>query len=86
MKRDRIDVAGIAQIDRREALLRDVIRSGGRDRWSHLFSHGHKFPTVRSAVRDGYLTEFCAYKYEITDAGQWYIDSLAISPSQGETP
>lgn len=75
MKRDNIDAAIIAQINRQEALLRDVIRSGGKDRWSHLFSHGHKFPTVRSAVSRGYLKEISAYEYEVTPEGRWLVDS-----------
>jgi hypothetical protein len=79
MNRDYIDVAANAQIDRRERLLRDVIRSGGIDNWSHLHSHGHRFPTVKSAVLSGYLTETRAYHYEVTDAGRWYIDSLAVA-------
>lgn len=76
MNRDRIDAAAHAQIDRLTYLLRDVVRSGGKDRWSHLFSHGHRFPTVRSAVKQGYLQEATAYHYELTDAGRWYLDSL----------
>ena len=76
MKRDYIDVGVNAQIDRRERLLRDVIRSGGKDTWSHLFSHGHRFPTVKSAVSSGYLVKIRADHYEITDAGRSYVDSL----------
>jgi len=69
MKRPHIDAAVHRQLDRMLALLRDVDRSGGRDRWSHLFSHGHRFPTVKSAVRQGYLCETSAYHYELTLAG-----------------
>lgn len=76
MKREYIDAAVHRQIDRLTALLRDVDRSGGRDRWSHLFSHGHKFPTVRSAVRQGYLAEPSAYHYELTLSGGRYLATL----------
>jgi hypothetical protein len=69
MRRPSIDKAALAQLDRQSALLRDVIRSGGKDRWSHLFTHGHRYPTVRKAIRDGYLSEPRPYHYEITQAG-----------------
>lgn len=74
MKRASIDAAVLAQLERRDALLRDVIRSGGKDRWSHLHSHGHKYPTVLSAVRCGYLSQPRYYHYEITDAGRASVD------------
>jgi len=76
MKRPRIDVAIHAKLDRRTSLLRDVVRSGGRDRWSHLHSHGHRFPTVLSAVRDGYLKAEPSYIFEITEAGERYLSDL----------
>lgn len=76
MDRERIDKAIHAQIDRLTYLLRDVVRSGGKGCWSHLFSHGHKFPTVRSAVKQGYLTEPMAYHYEISEPGRTYLDAL----------
>lgn len=79
MQRANIDEAVLAQIGRRDALLRDVIRSGGQDRWSHLFSHGHKFPTVRAAVRHGYLTEQHAYHYEITPDGRAVLQNSSIT-------
>ncbi len=64
------------QIERMAALLRDVQRSGGGDRWSHLHSHGHKFSTVQSAVVRGYLIEAMAYHYTLTDDAaaffQWH--------------
>ena len=76
MIRPRIDRAIHAQLDRRTALLRDVVRSGGKDCWSHLFSHGHRFPTVRSAVGECYLREPIAYHYEITQSGKRYLADL----------
>lgn len=69
MKRPRIYQAAHAQFDRKVRLLRDVVRSGGKDTWSHLFSHGHKFPTVRLAVNHCYLTETRPYHYEISESG-----------------
>ena len=76
MRRPRIDAAAHAQLDRRTSLLRDVVRSGGKDRWSHLHSHGHKFASVKHAVNLGYLKEFEAYKYEITEDGERYLADL----------
>ena len=76
---DRMMCGPIMQTDKRQALLRDVIRSGGKDNWSHLHSHGHHFPTIRSAVNSGYLSEPRRYHYEITDAGRSYIDSWRSS-------
>lgn len=54
---------------RARAVLRDVLRSGGQDRWSHLMSHGHNYATVRSCVKRGWLAEPMAYSYEITVSG-----------------
>lgn len=76
MKRDYIDVAVNAQFDRKLSLLRDVVRSGGRDKWSHLHSHGHKFPSVKHCVNVGYLKESSAYHYEITDAGKEFLADI----------
>jgi hypothetical protein len=54
------------------ALLRDVERSGGKDRWSHLRSHGHSFATVRSAVfRECLIAN--GYDYEMTDYGRAFL-------------
>lgn len=85
MKRASIDVAGLAQLERRETLLRDVIRSGGKDRWSHLFTRGHRYATILSAVRSGYLQETVVYEYEITEAGRQYVESTAIPPANRGT-
>jgi hypothetical protein len=79
MRRPRIDVAAHAQLDRRTSLLRDVVRSGGRDRWSHLFTHGHKFPTIMCAVRDGYLKAEPSYVYEITESGERYLADVEVA-------
>lgn len=76
MRRPRIDVAAHAQLDRRTSLLRDVVRSGGKDLWSHLHSHGHKFASVKHAVNYGYLNETRPYEYEITDSGKRYLDEI----------
>jgi hypothetical protein len=62
-----------AQLARLASLLRDVARSGGKDRWSHLHSHGHKFQTVNSALRQGYLREPQSYNYELTEDGRAYL-------------
>lgn len=75
VRRERIDVAAHAQLDRLTGLLRDVVRSGGKDRWSHLHSHGHHYATVLSAVRQGYLN-FMGLGYEISDSGKRYIDEI----------
>lgn len=56
--------------ERMGALLRDVDRSGGTDRWSHLHSHGHSYSTVTAALRRGLLKEFQSYQYELTDRGR----------------
>lgn len=61
------------QIERMGALLRDVQRSGGTDRWSHLKSHGHHYPTVRSALERGYLREMVDDRYELTDDAQAFF-------------
>lgn len=78
MRRERIDVAIHAQLDRRTRLLRDVVRSGGKDRWSHLRSHGHHYATILSAVQQGYLNFLypASYFYEITESGSRYLDDI----------
>lgn len=67
-----------AQVDRREHLLRDVVRSGGTDNWDHLRSHGHHIATIRSAISDGYLAHLASRVYQITDAGR---ECAARSPN-----
>lgn len=57
------------RVVRARSVLRDVLRSGGKDRWSHLMSHGHSYATVRSCVKRGWLTEPMLYSYEITFSG-----------------
>lgn len=69
MNRESIDGAALAQFNRMMQALRCVERSGGTDRWSHMFSHGVKFPTIRSLVSRGYLTAD-GYQYELTEAGR----------------
>lgn len=76
MNRERIDRAAIAQFDRALSALRCVERSGGKDRWSHMFTHGHKFPTLRSLVAKGYLNEPNPYHYEMTDEGRRFLSDV----------
>ena len=83
MRRPRIDVAIHAQIDRRISLLRDVVRSGGRDHWPHLHSHGHHFPTVLAAVREGYLKAEPSYVFEITRSGERYLADIETARLRG---
>ena len=59
-----------AQRAARLAILRDVYRSGGRDTWSHLHSHGHHFQQVRAAVNRGDLTASGRYHFVLTDKGR----------------
>lgn len=56
--------------ERALAVLRDVIRSGDRDGWDHLKSHGHSFSTVWSCIHKGWLSAINRYNYEITPAGR----------------
>ena len=78
MTRPRIDKAIHAQLDRLAYLLRDVDRSGGLDTWSHLFSHGHRFPTIKSAIRQGYLKEAAPYHYALTDDAREFLSARDI--------
>lgn len=59
-----------AQQQARLAILRDVIRSGGRDRWSHLHSHGHHFKQVLACANRGDLEQLGPYEWRITSAGR----------------
>jgi len=61
------------QIERMASLLRDVQRSGGKDRWDHIHSHGHLYATVRSAVVRGYLREPSRYHYEATSDADGFM-------------
>lgn len=78
VKRDSIDRAGLAQFDRKLAALRCVERSGGKDCWSHMFSHGHKYATIRSLVSKGYLKEPRPYHYELTDDSRAFLADVDI--------
>lgn len=64
-----------AQRDARLAIVRDVDRSGGEDRWSHLHSHGHHYSQVMACVHAGQLEEIRAYFYRITPLGRQSIDT-----------
>lgn len=81
MLRPRIDAAVIAQLDRLTYLLRDVVRSGGRDGWGHLRSHGHHYATILRAVRQGYLKHLYpkSFGYEITQDGKNYLADMDIA-------
>lgn len=70
----------LAQNYRRQAVLRDVARSGGTDIWPHLSSHGHHFSTVRSCVRSGHLREIRAYVYELTSEGMRSVANSSLRP------
>lgn len=76
MERERIDRAIHAQLDRLTSLLRDVDRSGGRDTWGHLWSHGHAYATIRSAINQEKLREIKTYHYALTDAGRQYLADI----------
>lgn len=65
-----------AKLARAHAVLRDVVRSGGKDNWSHLHSHGHSFSTVWACVNRGWLKAEGRYRYELTDTG-----SQEVSPA-----
>lgn len=82
MRRERIDAAIHAQIDRLTYLLRDIVRSGGKDRWSHLFTHGHCHPTVRKAIGQGYIRETHPRHYEITESGTQYLDDIEAAKAR----
>lgn len=69
MKREGTDAVIEVRRNRRDCLLRDVVRSGGRSSWAHLFTHGHQFPTVMAAVRQEHLKAVRSYVYEITESG-----------------
>lgn len=71
-----------AQQDARHAILRDVLRSGGRDHWSHLHSHGHHFKQVLAAVNRGDLEPLGPYEWRITPAGRNALS--AASPTKGD--
>lgn len=76
MQRDRIDVAIHAKLDRQLRLLRDVSRSGGRDNFDHLKSHGHHHATIATAVQSGYLKEPARRRYELTESGRRYLADI----------
>lgn len=59
-----------AQQAARLAILRDVVRSGGFDGWSHLHSHGHHFKQVMACVHRGDLEMLGPYRFIITPAGR----------------
>lgn len=76
MKRERMDQAALAQIDRLTYLLRDVERNGGEDHWRHLWSRGHRYPTILSAIRQMYLSKCGVCSYKITVSGKRYLTTL----------
>jgi len=66
----RIDGSTIAMLGRADALLRDITRSGGRDTYDHLKSHGHHHSTIRRALRCGLIREPRRRIYEIVEGEQ----------------
>ena len=76
MRRPSIDAAGLAQLARKDRLLREIIRRGGSMTWPGLFERGHRHPTVRLCLREGLLTELSPRHYEITQAGRDTITEL----------
>lgn len=69
MPRPSVDWAVHQMLSRQDALLRDVRRSGGRDNYDHLKSHGHHMATISRAIRQGYLVEVKPRTYMLTEAG-----------------
>ena len=59
-----------AQSAARLAILRDVVRSGSFDTWSHLHSHGHHFKQVMACVHRGDLEMPRPYHFNLTPAGR----------------
>lgn len=60
--------------ERALSVLRDVLRSGGKDVWSHLHSHGHSYSTVRSLVARQLLLETSYCHYELSERGKRMAD------------
>jgi len=58
-----------AQQSARLAILRDFVRSGGTDRWSHLHSHGHNYMQVQACANRGDIARDSSYEWRITDKG-----------------
>lgn len=60
---------------RRAAFLRDIIRSGGKDSWDHLKTHGHHHATRDSCLRIEYISGD-KRRFVITDAGRLCAEQL----------
>lgn len=56
--------------NRRDALLRDVARSGGIDTWDHLKSHGHHHATRSACIRWGLLAYDSKGRLRLTADGR----------------
>jgi hypothetical protein len=76
MSRPSVDRAALAQLERKDRLLREVILRGGSMTWPGLFERGHKHPTVRLCVRERLLREPTRHHYEITQTGRDTIAQL----------
>lgn len=64
----------LAQVRRKEFLLRDVARSGGTDTLDHLRSHGHHHSTIRAAFRSDELRRIRRRGHvRLTSAGWHYV-------------
>ena len=79
MKRDPIDQAAIAQWERLINLLLAVKCLRGRATWRQLFALDYRIPTIRSAIRQGYLREPTPHYYVISAAGMRYLDMSRYS-------
>jgi hypothetical protein len=73
MKRDPIDQAAIAQYERLNNLLLAVKSLRGAT-WRQLFALDYRIPTIKNAIRQGYLREHARHHYVLTAGGRRYLD------------
>lgn len=64
------------------ALLRDILRSGGRDNYDHLKSHGHHHSTIRRAIHIGFIKEPEPRRYRLTKAGRVQLNLIGAPGRQ----
>ena len=85
MKRPYINQAICRQLARQEYVLRDILRSGGRDNWDHLKSHGHAFASILALIREGEVRalNISRRRFEITAAGRRHIAQLDFASMTG---
>jgi hypothetical protein len=79
MRRPRIDAAARAQVDRLEALLRTI--QGSPLTLKELYVRGYRYPTIKSAMTQGYLRErnsngALLNEYALTNSGKRYLATL----------